>query len=439
MKVVQAVGWYFPDGAGGTEVYVAALSRRLLAAGHQVVVAAPDAGGACERTYTFDGVAVYRYPIAVPASREEAQGSLIIPGAERFHAWLARQRADVIHMHTFVTGLGLPELRVARQLGARVIATTHSSSLGFLCARGTLMRWGRQVCDGIVRPSGCAACLLEARGVPRALAHVTAVAADRFWPHGFGLPGRVGTALSMPGLVRANLDRQRETTELVDVFVVLTRAAREIVAANGFPVEKLKVNQLGVDLDGSGCRTTASHARPPLVAYVGRYESLKGVEVLARAVKRLQPSVNLRVEFRGSVRSAEEQRVFTRVREIVGHDPRVQFGDAVAHAVIGRTLMAYDAICCPSICLEGGPTVALEAHAVGVPVIGSRIGGLEDMVIDGVNGVLLPPGDVESLSAALCSIANSPERTVDQWRTALSAPRTMDDVARDYLAMYGAN
>ena len=43
MKIAHALGWYFPDSLGGTEIYVAALSRELQARGHEVVIAAPDA------------------------------------------------------------------------------------------------------------------------------------------------------------------------------------------------------------------------------------------------------------------------------------------------------------------------------------------------------------------------------------------------------------
>src|SRR5689334_11423408 len=158
MKIVQAAGWYHPDSVGGTEVYVAALAKELLAAGHQVLVAAPEAGLSSPRTYTFEGCAVFRYPIPASPSRDEAQGDVAVRGSESFHLWLAAARADVVHMHTFVTGLGLPEIAAARAAGSRVIVTTHSSSLGYTCQRGTLMLRGETICDGVVDVSRCADC-----------------------------------------------------------------------------------------------------------------------------------------------------------------------------------------------------------------------------------------------------------------------------------------
>src|SRR5215470_702940 len=150
MKIVQAVGWYHPDSVGGTEVYVAALSRALRAAGHDVVVAAPEPGSTAPRTYTYDGCEVFRYPIPVEPSRDEAQGDAPVRGAAHFHRWLSSTHADVVHMHTFVTGLGLYEILAAREAGSRVVVTTHASSLGYICQRGTLMLRGETLCDGVV-------------------------------------------------------------------------------------------------------------------------------------------------------------------------------------------------------------------------------------------------------------------------------------------------
>jgi glycosyltransferase involved in cell wall biosynthesis len=100
-------------------------------------------------------------------------------------------------------------------------------------------------------------------------------------------------------------------------------------------------------------------------------------------------------------------------------------------------LERVDVICCPSRVVEGGPTIALEANAAGVPVIGSAIPALSEVIRDDVNGRLYPAGDARALAAILKELAANPGR-VDQWRSNLSPVRTMDDVAADYLAMYAA-
>jgi glycosyltransferase involved in cell wall biosynthesis len=439
MKIVQSAGWYFPDSLGGTEVYVAGLCRRLRAAGQEVLVAAPEPGADRDRTYEHDGVPVYRYPIPAAPNRAESQDLVVARGAERFHRWLAGQHPDVVHAHTFVTGLGLAELKAARQAGARVIVTTHSAALGWICQRGTMMRWGERLCDGLCRPMKCAACALHARGLPKALAAALGAIPAPVGRPARSLPGPLGTALGMGDFIARNQARQREMLRIVDRFVLLTEWALEAAAANGAPREKLALNRLGIShgkivpKPGPIEQPTRS---PILVGYLGRYESIKGVRDLGRAVASTAPSLPIRFEFRGPVASDEERRVQGALRDLVGHDPRVTFAPPVPPARALDVLASYDVLCCPSLTLEGGPTVAIEAQAVGTPVIGTRIGGLAELVTDGLNGRLVAPGDCRGLAAVLAEIASDPAGTVDRWRRALPAVRTMDEIAADYLAIY---
>jgi glycosyltransferase involved in cell wall biosynthesis len=439
LKIVQAVGWYHPDSIGGTEVYVAALAGELRAAGHDVWIAAPEAGLAAPRTYMHDGFDVFRYPIPASVTRDEAQGDADVRGAGHFHRWLASHRADIVHMHTFVTGLGLAEIRAAREAGSRVVVTTHASSLGYLCQRGTLMLRGETLCDGVLDASRCAECVLQHRGapafagaalsnIPPALAHVASA-----------LPGRVGTALGMTDLITRNAARQREMLDAVHAFVVLTDHAAAIVRTNGAPAAKVVVNRLGVrDALASVPATARMGPRDGVtVGYVGRFEDVKGVLDLAHAMRCVPADLRLRLEFRGPAQTPAEQHTRTAIAAMFANDPRVTVADGVDPAQVFELLRSYDVVCCPSRCLEGGPTVGLEAMAAGIPVIAASVGGVAEVVEDGVNARLVPPGDIRRLAAALVEVASDAAGTICQWKNRLPAPRTMRDVARDYLSIYG--
>jgi glycosyltransferase involved in cell wall biosynthesis len=441
MKIVQAVGWYFPDSLGGTEVYVAGLCRRLREAGQEVLVAAPDPAHAKERTYEHEGVSVYRYPIPSAPTREEVQGTVPARGAERFHRWLAAERPDVVHAHTFVTGLGLAELKAAKAAGARVVVTTHSPSLGWICQRGTMMRWGERLCDGLCRPAKCAACALQARDVSRPLAGILAAIPPAIARGARRFPGRLATALSMSDLIARNQDMQREMLASVDRFVLLTEWALGAAAANGAARDKLALNRLGLSQGKVAPKPGPDQqptGRPVTIGYLGRFDAIKGVHDLARAAASLPGDAAVHVEFRGPVRSAAERAVLGGLRALAGDDPRITFADAVPDGDVLQVLAGYDVLCCPSVCLEGGPTVAIEAHAVGTPVIGTRIGGLAELVTDGLDGRLVAPGDWRALAGVLAALADDPSGTIDRWRRRLPTARTMDQVAADYLAVYAA-
>ena len=440
MKIVQAVGWYHPDSVGGTEVYVAALSRALRAAGHHVLVAAPEPGSMAPRTYAYDGCEVFRYPIPAEPSRDEVQGDAPVRGAAHFHRWLSSTHADVVHMHTFVTGLGLNEILAAREAGSRVVVTTHASSLGYICQRGTLMLRGETLCDGVVDASRCAACVLEDRGAPAPVQSVLAslpVTVSRFTG---AVPGVFGTALGMTDLITRNLSRQQAMLNAVEAFVVLTERAAEIVRANGAPGGKVVVNRVGVRDDIERCGESANRTNGVIrIGYVGRFEPVKGVLDLAEAIARVPASARLRLEFRGPAQSTADLATKTQIARMCAGDSRVVIQDGVAPAAIGDLLGSYDVICCPSRCLEGGPTVALEAIALGIPVIAASVGGVAEVVEDGVNARLVPPGDVNRLAAALTEVASNPGATICEWKKHLPPTRRMRDVTREYLELYSRN
>src|SRR5439155_4309372 len=142
---------------------------------------------------------------------------------------------------------------------------------------------------------------------------------------------------------------------------------------------------------------------------------------LARAVGALPHDLAYRLDVRGPVDTSEGRDVLREMQAAIGGDPRVVFGPPVTADDMPRHLASIDVLCCPSVCLEGGPTVAIEAHAVGTPVIGTQIGGLAEIVTDGVDGRLVPPADWQALAKVLQETASDPVGTIDRWRRVLTS------------------
>jgi glycosyltransferase involved in cell wall biosynthesis len=434
VKIAHALGWYFPESVGGTEVYVAGLTRRLRAAGHDVAVVAPDVRG--ESAGEHDGVPVFRYPVPPQPTRDEAQGLVKVRGAERFDDWIAGWRPDILHVHSFVTGLGLFELAAARACGARTIATHHLPSLGYVCRTGTLMQWGSTPCDGVCEPAKCAACASHVRGVPMLAAKglgALPIAVSRAL--GVAVPGRAGTMLGLAGSIADNQAMQRRLVELTDRMVVLNDTARGMLIANGVPPAKLVLNRLGVSHDTLAIDASRPTVPPVRFGFVGRLHRTKGIETLARAVRRIPRHVAFSLEFRGPDPDASERALVGDIQRSLAGDARVSFGGPVAHADIPRVLAGFDVLCCPSTWFENGPTIALESLGVGTPVVGTRLGNLAELIQDGVTGRLIAPGDDAELARVMEGIANEPS-IVDRWRTELPRVRTMNEIAAGYLALY---
>ena len=432
MKVIQAVGWYFPTSTGGTEVYVRSVARHLRAAGVEVLIAAPLAGAAAPSSYIHDGVSVFRYPIPASANRAEVRGDVLVRGAEHLHRWLSHEKPDVVHFHTLLTGLDLTEIEAARSVGARVLVTSHTSALGYLCPRGTLLRWGKEACDGIVSRATCTACLLQRRGVPRGAAWLLASTPSPISDVLDRVERPFGTGMGMSAYVRARRERQSALFTRIEGFHVLTERGRRALIANGAPEQKISLNRLGTDTTTAG-RFARSAGRPLTIGFLGRLDPVKGLDVVLRAVDALR-GVDLRLDVRG-IATSEFPDVLAGLQHAIAADTRITYGGPVAETDVPAVLAAWDVLVCPGKSLEGGPTVALEALAVGTPVISSDVGGVAEILADGVNSRLLRPGDWRTLATVLGELARFPD-ILAGWRQRLPRPRTMSDVADQYIRSY---
>jgi glycosyltransferase involved in cell wall biosynthesis len=439
MRILHALGWYFPDTVGGTEIYVQGLVKRLQHRGHAALVAAPRPGAPDVEEYDHDGVRVVRYPIPATLSRAEAQGAMPVRGvAEVLAELFARFNPDIFHVHSLVTGLGVHEMRAAKDRGISVVYTNHLPSMGFACPRGTLLKWGTTPCDGYQPVETCAACALEARGLSQPLAQAVGSIPARLTRPVRWVPGRWMTAAAMTALVADGRNRQQTLAELADRIVVLNDSARHIFVLHGARPERVLINRLGISgaLHRKPGPDVAPTTLPVRVGFVGRFDPVKGVRQLAEAIERVPVALPLEFEFCGPSDDQLSRGVREELEERLGSDWRVTFAMPVAPAEVGSVLARMDVLICPSTWFENGPTVALEAHAVGTPVIASDFGAPREFVRDGINGRLIAPGRADAIVEALRSIAADPAATIDRWRRHLPPSRLMSDIVTDYEHVY---
>ena len=171
------------------------------------------------------------------------------------------------------------------------------------------------------------------------------------------------------------------------------------------------------------------------VLFVGRLASGKGVHELLQAVARLDHSTPLRFVGDGPERDAL-------AREAAETGVAATFDGPLPPADVARAMREAAVVAVPSTYPEGLGLVALEGMAAGALVVASDIGGLPESVSDGTTGWLVPPGDVEALTAALAEAlalaeAASPRRK-SMLRDAREAARAqdVDAIAARTMAVY---
>jgi glycosyltransferase involved in cell wall biosynthesis len=139
----------------------------------------------------------------------------------------------------------------------------------------------------------------------------------------------------------------------------------------------------------------------------------------------------------GIVQEADGARYHDELRALTRDDPRIRFHPPVAADQVVETLARYDATIVPSQWLETGPLTVLESFAAGVPVIGSNLGGIAELVMHDRDGWLVPYGDAGAWTAALRRFATD-RQLIERLRAGVRPPRSTDDVARDMTAVYEA-
>jgi glycosyltransferase involved in cell wall biosynthesis len=137
------------------------------------------------------------------------------------------------------------------------------------------------------------------------------------------------------------------------------------------------------------------------VGFFGRAAPVKGLDTIVGAVHALAPSLGVRLGVHALVNSAEERVCLERSRAAAGGDPRIAFLAPVAVGAVIDAMRDYDVIALPSRWLETGPIVAMQALAAGIPVLGSSLGGLRELVTQDKTGWLLPHDDVAAWSRQL--------------------------------------
>jgi glycosyltransferase involved in cell wall biosynthesis len=236
----------------------------------------------------------------------------------------------------------------------------------------------------------------RAAGVPRVVHFVHGWADPPEWP------------------ARAELALDRLVDRSVDVWGTPADAGRRrLHEQRGIPLERIAVVQLG-HRDGATAPEGRSGRRAelgvpegvPAILAAGSLFEYKGHRYLVEALGELAAAwVAAHVLLAGS--GPEEERLAA-LAHVLGVGDRVSLLGWVDD--VGAVMAAADVFVLPSTAIELSPYSVREAMAHGLPVVASGVGGVPELVEDGVTGLLVPPADASALASALRVHVENPNR-----------------------------
>ncbi len=418
MKILLVANGYPPYAIGGVEVYTAGLAQSLLARGNTVSVMCaqgdPDRPDYELLEERMDGIELFRLVNNYKKIHSFAE-IFADPQIEQvFSALLDRLQPDLVHFnHLIALSARLPLITASR--GIPSLFTAHD--FWALCQRIYLHNWLKQACPGPARGGDCYTCITS----PTPARHVRTVAVStlrnvipfklRVWlrrlltKDDYFLPDMQAT--------RQVLDQRyalfRRALEGTGRIVVPSQFVKRMLQDNGYRGDHIEVLPLGMETPAA-LPSRSTPGRPLRLAFVGSILPWKGAEVLVHAFKAARHG-DLRLTFYGR---EDIIPAFTRsLRQLAESDQRIVFAGPFQPGDKDRAYDEIDVLVIPSLAHESFSLVAREALLRGKPVIAAKIGALPEVVEDGVNGFLTPPGDTEALAALFVRLAENPELLMD--------------------------
>lgn len=414
MRIVQVVHWFLPRHLAGTEIYTYSLAREL-SKRHEVYIYCREDGffdqELRETDEVYDGLPVRRVYFNLLGRKANPLSRFLVRIKNRviersFERFLEEISPDIVHVqHLFKLSAGL--IPLTRKKDIPVVVTL--ADFWYICHNVLLLQPGQRLCSGPAWGFKCPGCAeLDVSPPVRALLN----------------------PLMMPLFIYRNA-YLKSCLRQADLVISPSAFVKKKMVENGYDDDSILVSDYGLrtDIHRDFARTQSDKLR---VGYIGTIQRHKGVHVLIEAFNRLTDSA-AELKIYGNPGYTPEY--YAKVKEIA-RNPMIQFCGEFDNADVGQVLSGLDVIVVPSIWYENSPITIHEANAARVPVIASNIGGMAELVQDGVTGLLFKAGNVDDLAAKMHLLIED-RCLLERLRANIGPVKSIEENARELEAIYG--
>ncbi len=412
MKILFVCHDFPPFKLAGAQLFALKTAQELAALGHDVRVFYPVNASARPagddtplyqiREDVYEDLPVYQLIVndSEPMLARHPQYCFEQPQVEdAFRRLLDAESFDAVHFHLlYRLSAKLPI--IAKQAGLTTVATLHDYWL--LCAMGHLLDTQGRECSGPETPDKCAACL-----------------------NGFTQP----PAPAVVSFFTKRIAATRAGYEAIDfkfspsAFLAACHAQYGFTRPDVLPLGWIPV---------APAERTAPRGKRVIFGYLGQIISRKGLDLLLDAAGQLRHT-NWELRVYGE---AYQPEYFAPMKALMKQHQRIRYCGPYTPADLDRLYAGIDVAVIPSR-RENYPLTVMEALSAGVPVIVTDVGGVREMVQDGVDGLIVPPHSADAIGAAMTRFLTD-ESLAQSMRSTIRPVKTIAANASEYAAVYAS-
>jgi glycosyltransferase involved in cell wall biosynthesis len=385
MKILYACHQFLPEYYTGTERYTLELAKQMQKMGHHVMVLTysylsnegmqPFAKGQLlNKVYQYDRVPViaWRHADLHPRVMEPELSFRLQDDymEEAFEKFLQEHTFDILHI-THLMRVS-PILKVAKCHGLKVVM--HLTDYWMICPKATLLKSDGSLCEGPNFGRNCGKYCYETK-----------------WTQA----------------LRERYHHAQNSLHLVDVIISPSQFLINVFKKNGVDISRFIYLKHGFDYSKVKFFKKGKLVREGIITFgfLGTILPHKGVHVLIEAFKKVALD-NIRLKIYGGY--FERSDYYQSLLQKVGDDVRIKFCGEYDFEDVSSVLQEIDVVVVPSVWYENAPLTISTAHAHGVPVIATDLGGMAEMVHDGLDGFTFRMGDSSDLAEKIRLLATNP-------------------------------
>ncbi|MCB2198005.1 glycosyltransferase [bacterium] len=393
-----------PESKGGVEIYTDQLAKELVSRGHNVHLLVPALSpthkvgeiGNEER----DGYTLWRVVTRTELLVDEFQLEDLV---QPIRDLIEKIKPDIAHCQHLI-GLTLTVLHELKHANIPVVGTIHDA--WFACHQFHFLEGGIEPCSGPETVDKCVHCLLKRNPDADAEAHLP----ELFY------------------FFALRRQQMKRGWQAFDRLLVPTKTLKNKLLQAGFDHKAISVNPLGMaPLDHP--KQTTGNGRLRIVL-PGNVYPTKGQDIAIKALHSL-PLDKSELHIHGE---EVNPTYLAQLKALIPGGATVQFHGGYSPEDMPGILATADICLIPSRS-ENYPLVVRESLRAGVPVVASNVGGIPEIIQDGINGMLFKVGDDRSLADVLTLLIKRPE-LLDGLREGIEPVKTISDDADQLLAIY---